>query len=204
VGLIALVAVYTHFLADVQAVPLKRSLSSIPPAAGDWQGASERMTDEIRAATGVEDYLLRDYRKPGSPAVNVYVGYYEKQQEGDQAHSPKHCLPGSGWNPVQNDEVVIPTPGFNGGSTRANRYLIEKGGQQELVLYWYQGRGRPITGDYEAKVRLVLDSIFRKRTDGALVRFTSTLAGASPETAQARIEGLAESFLPQLAGVLPD
>ena len=205
VGFVAATAAYSYFLSDVHAVPLKRPLSSIPTSVGDWQGSTERMTDQIVALVGVEDYLLRDYGKPGSVPVSVYVGFYEQQKEGDQAHSPKHCLPGSGWNPTQNDLVTLSTPGFNGGKTRANRYLIEKGGQRQLVLYWYQGRGRPITGDYEAKVRLVLDSILRKRTDGALVRFISPLApGETSGNAQARIENLAGVFLPQLATVLPD
>ena len=43
--------------------------------------------------SGVEEYVLADYRKPSQPAVNLYVGFYQSQKEGDIIHSPKNCLP---------------------------------------------------------------------------------------------------------------
>jgi EpsI family protein len=163
------------------------------------------MDDQILAAVGAEDYLWREYGDGASPPVSVYVGYYEQQKEGDQIHSPKHCLPGAGWQPVEIETIQFDTPGFNGGLTRANRYVVEKGGDRQLVLYWYQSRGRDITSEYVAKLWLAVDSIFRKRNDGSLIRLMTPIApGETSEEAQSRAVAFSREFLPELGRVLPD
>lgn len=204
-ALIAITLVYTQFLSDVRAVALRKPLREVPLALAGWDGRAEQMEDRVVAIVGVEDYLLREYRKEGDAAVSVYVGFYELQAEGDQIHSPRHCLPGAGWRPVRSDVTSFDTPGFNGGKTRANRFVIAKGEARQLVLYWYQSRGRSITNEYTAKVWLVLDSIFRKRNDGALVRIIAPLErDARVEEAEAQMLDFARAFLPELAKALPD
>lgn len=196
---------YVHFLSDVRAVRLRRPLSSVPTTLGPWGSRSIVMEDDIVKNAGVEDYLFRDYTDGQGLSINAYVGFYEAQREGDTAHSPKHCLPGSGWSQVESSEIEFATPGSNGGKTRANRYVIGKEDQRQLVLYWYQGRGRDITNEYEAKVYLVIDSIFRKRSDGALVRImvpeSETLSLAA---AQESAIAFAQRFLPEVEKVLPE
>ncbi len=205
VVLIVATAFYSRFLADVHAVPINRPLDTVPQHIGEWSGSSSEMEQKIVAAVGVEDYLLRTYRRPDGRSASVYVGYYEQQREGDTIHSPKHCLPGAGWRPVRNDQIEFATPGFNGGTTRANRYLIGKGDERQLVLYWYQSRGRNIVSEYAAKVWLVTDSIFRKRNDGALVRFIAPLRKSQDlEAEQAVLVAFCQQILPELAAVLPE
>jgi EpsI family protein len=204
--LILLTAGYVRFLSEVHAVPLKQPLAAVPLVVGEWQSArSEKMDGEILKIVGVEDYLWRQYRNQHRSGVSVYVGYYEQQREGDQIHSPKHCLPGGGWRPVSSDVVVFDTPGFNGGVTRANRYLIARGDKRQLVLYWYQSRGRDITNEYLAKVWLVWDSIFRKRNDGSLVRLISAVGkNESVDDTERRLIAFGTVFLPELGKILPD
>lgn len=204
VALILATAGYTRFLSDVEAVPLRRPLASVPLEIGAWKGVPSSLEERIVQVVGVEDYLLRTYRAPDGAAVSVYVGYYERQAEGDQIHSPRHCLPGAGWRPVQARVVTLETPGVNGGVTRANRVVIQKGDERQVVLYWYQSRGRNITNEYWAKVWLVVDSIFRKRNDGALVRFIATVPkGGDPDAVARRMEAFVREFLPRLQEVFP-
>ncbi|GAB4271692.1 MAG: hypothetical protein Kow0092_26520 [Deferrisomatales bacterium] len=205
ITLVLATAGYTRFLSDVQAVPLRKPLEEVPLRIGEWTGRSDRMAEDIVRVVGVEDYLLREYRDGEGFPVYVYVGFYERQREGDQIHSPKHCLPGAGWRPVVSDRVVLDTPGINGGATRANRYVIGKGDDRQLVLYWYQSRGRDITSEYLAKLYLVVDSIFRKRNDGSLVRLMAPLSKGAPiAPAQERVAAFARRFLPELARALPE
>ncbi len=203
--LVLATAAYSQFFSEVRAVPIKRPLAEVPTVIGAWTGRADTMTDRIVSAVGVEDYLLRDYADGAGAPVSVYVGYYEKQEEGDQIHSPKHCLPGSGWQPTRYEEVEFATPGFNGGTTRANRYVVGKADQLQLVLYWYQSQGRNITSDYLAKVWLVLGTILHRRTDGALVRLIVPLPrSGSVEDAQARLAAFGREFLPLLEDYLPN
>jgi len=202
--LVLATAGYTRFLSDVHAVPLRKPLTSVPLRIGEWTGIPSKLEERIVQVVGVEDYLLRTYRAPDGFSVSVYVGYYERQGEGDQIHSPRHCLPGAGWRPVASRVREFETPGLNGGLTRANQVVIQKGEERQLVLYWYQSRGRNITNEYWAKVWLVVDSIFRKRNDGALVRFIADVPpDADPEGVARRAEGFVREFLPFLQEAFP-
>lgn len=203
--LVLLTAAYSSFFSSVSAVPLRKPLAQIPLELGEWKGVSSAMDEEIVQAVGVEDYLMREYRNRFGRSISIYVGYYEQQKEGDQIHSPKHCLPGAGWRPLESTVVSLETPGINNGNTKTNRYVVGKGTQKQMALYWYQSRGRNITNEYFAKVYLVLDSIFRKRNDGALVRFM-TLApeNESMDDTQNSMEDFARVFLPELKKMLPE
>ena len=59
---------------------------------------------------GVDDSFLANYHTPDGRYVQLYVGYYQSQREGDLIHSPKNCMPGAGWNITDTslEELVIP------------------------------------------------------------------------------------------------
>lgn len=179
----------------------RRPLSDIPRVLGDWRGKDFPLENRIVRAVGVDDYLYRVYTDPRGHLVEVYVGYYGSQRTGDTIHSPKNCLPGAGWRPVRGGRLALEVPG--GGRITANEYLVEKGLAREMVLYWYQGRGRTVASEYWGKVWLVVDAIARSRTDGALVRI-STPAEDGEEKSRARAVALAQAVYSSLAGVIPD
>ena len=62
-----------------------------------------------------------------------------------------------------------------------NRVVIEKGFDRQLILYWYQDRGRIVASEYAAKGYLILDATTRNRTDGALVRISTPIVGTEEE-----------------------
>ncbi len=200
------VAGYLQFLSGVQAVPLRKPLSTVPEAADGWEMVrSDRLEENILANVGVEDYIMRTYRGPGGIPVSLYVGYYERQGEKDTIHSPKHCLPGAGWRPVETTVVSFDTPGVNGGRTRAVRSVIQNGKKRQLVLYWYQSRGRNITSEYAAKVWLVVDSIFRNRNDGSLMRFMAPIPdGMSDADVERQVVAFARAILPETVACMTD
>ena len=64
---------------------------------------------------------------------------------------------------------------------------MEKNGAWQLAYFWYQGRDRNFTSEWAAKFYMVWDGIFRRRTDGALVRLIMPL-GAQEQVPAARRE----------------
>jgi EpsI family protein len=188
--------------------PPRTTFDRFPMALGTWQGVQEPPLDpRVLAVLGVDDYLSRAYyTSDRSAAVGLYVGYYGSQRQGDTMHSPQNCLPGSGWEPVSNRLLRIAIPSAPAGSSpvAVNRYLIQKGIDQQLVLYWYQSHGRAIASEYWAKYYLIRDAIRLNRTDGALVR---VIAPIVPEHGETQAEMLAVRFVqdlfPALAGYLP-
>ena len=121
---------------------------------------------------------------------------------GSTIHSPQNCLPGSGWTPVNSSRLELDRPG--GGRILVNRYVLSKGLDKMLALYWYQSHGRVVASEYWAKFYLVEDSIRMNRSDGSLVRVMTAIAQQeSTESAEQRARALAQSILPILDAYIP-
>ena len=158
------------YLGEAQVV--RKQLKDFPLQVGAWRqtGTDAKLDNETLKVLRASDYLLRDYRSADGSIANFYVGYYATQRDGATYHSPLNCLPGSGWIMSDPGRVVINRP--DGSAFSANRYLIQNGDQKDLLVYWYQGRGRAIASEYWGKVYTVLDSVRLRRSDGAMVRVT--------------------------------
>ena len=167
-----------------------RAFSTIVPLAAfpDQIAEFEQQEDETLSSAELrvlhaDDYLLRTYRDAAGTDMTLFVAFYGQQTSGASIHSPRNCLPGSGWEPLRHDRIDTPTAY---GSSQVNRYLVEHAsGARALVYYWYQGRGRVIANEYTVKLDLLRDALFRRRTDEALVRLVIPVSAGPDELARA-------------------
>ena len=152
--------------------PSRRTFDQFPNQIQGWQGENQPpMDSKILAALGADDILNRVYVSPDRAIAGVYVGFYNSQRQGDAIHSPMNCLPGAGWEPVSRGSIAIPVMiGDEAATVDANRYVIQKGINRQLVLYWYQSHGRTVASEYWSKFYLIRDAVRLNRTDAALVR----------------------------------
>src|SRR5436309_2967924 len=200
VGLLFGAAVLLHAVSHGEPPADAHPLVRFPAAFGNWQSRDLPLDKEIIEAVGVDDYVSRIYSQPAQAPVLLYIGYYKTQRTGVTIHSPKNCLPGSGWEPVTSSRLQVRAP--DGNPATVNFYVIEKGLDRQLVLYWYQSHGRIIASEYWGKIYMVLDALRLNRTDAALVRVTSPVFPDEPQS-QARLARFAEQILPATAGISP-
>ncbi|HYO92168.1 MAG TPA: EpsI family protein [Pyrinomonadaceae bacterium] len=184
----------------------RRPLKEFPSAVGNWRqmGSDYRFDAETERVLRADDYLSRNYTGAPGRIANLYVGYYATQRNGATYHSPLNCLPGTGWTMGEPGKIVI-SPTDGSAPFEANRYIIEQGGERQLLVYWYQGRGRAVASEYWGKIYTVLDSISRRRSDGAMVRVMVPLLKG--QTEQAALEGatdLASEITPLLSSYVPN
>src|SRR5262245_57986617 len=190
-------------------VPPRETLERFPMTLDDWQGAKELpFTKSILDALGVDDYLTRVYFTPQKEGVGLYIGYYQSQRQGDSMHSPLNCLPGAGWEPLSKSDLQLSVPSRSGGPARdinINRYLIQKGIDKQLVLYWYHAHDRVVASEYWGKFYLIADALRLNRTDGALVRVITPLTGKenSERSAEAIAVRFVKTIFPLLSNFLP-
>jgi EpsI family protein len=151
-----------------------KNFDTFPMSIQGWQGETSRFDEEIYDVLGVDDSILAGYTSPGGDRVELYVGFYQSQKEGDLIHSPKNCMPGAGWNITRTSIEPVDVV-ENGKPTSINviQLILEKGEQKQMVFYWFQSRGRVIASEYMQKIWLVIDSITKHRTDGSFVRLIS-------------------------------
>ena len=177
----------------------RRPLKEFPQQIGTWQqeGLDQSLDSETQGILRVDDYLARNYQSNGRTG-SLYIGYYFTQRTGATYHSPLNCLPGAGWTMNDGTLVTINPPGAP--AFQANRYVLQNGNQRALMVYWYQGRGKAVASEYWTKIYTVLDSVRRRRSDGALVRVmvpTENLSAAAAEKAALDLATQTALQLPQ-------
>ena len=185
--------------ADEVAV-LRESLVTLPTVIDGWHGRpAPPLADDVLAQLGVDDYVNRTYVKGAAAPIGLYIGYYASQRQGDTIHSPQNCLPGAGWHPVSSGIREISA---GGRTLRVNEYIIEKGLSRQVVLYWYQGRGRVIASEYANKAFLMLDAARLHRTNGGLVRVLAPVSASTDDTTK-QATAFAAALFPFLDAYLP-
>jgi EpsI family protein len=189
-----------RILSHGESVPARQSLSNFPLKFGTWLGRETPIEADVLKIAGVDDYLSRLYVSPGKEPISVYIGYYKSQRSGHLIHSPKNCLPGSGWEPIRSGRITLTSS--EGIQVPVNLYVIENGLRRQLVLYWYQTHGRVIASEYSAKAYMVLDAIRMNRTDAALVRVITPL-DLSETVSLERARQFATEFLANSDQYLP-
>lgn len=168
VVLVAQMAILYGYSRD-ENLPHVPPLATFPTEFPGWNMIREgKVEDEVLAVLRADDTLTRVYAN-GQEVASLFIAYFKTQRTGQAPHSPKHCLPGSGWTPSESGFLDIALPGQN-RTIKVNRYVVTRGEDSSVVLYWYQSLDRVVASEYLAKVYLVTDSIRFNRTDTALVR----------------------------------
>lgn len=168
--LLAQVAVFYGF-SRTEYLPSHRPLALFSLPGGVWSVIQDVQLDkETLDVLKADDILSRVYVNNSSgQTATLFVAYFETQRTGKTPHSPKNCLPGSGWAQTQSGTIEIPVQG-EASPIRVNRYVVARGTNQSVVLYWYQARNRVIASEYSAKIYTVEDAIRYNRSDTSLVR----------------------------------
>ncbi len=199
-SLMLLTATYLNFgISSKDVAPLK-PLSTFPTKIGQWKGQVGHFEKKVYDILGVDDSFLCNYRGKDGRVINLYIGYYKSQREGELIHSPKNCMPGAGWNIVDSSLIEIYVPGK--GPQKVIKLVLTKGKERQIMLYWFQSRGRIIASEYWQKIYLVIDSITKHRTDGSFVRLISPVYKDDRETLSF-MKDFAKKLFPILNKFLP-
>lgn len=182
----------------------RKNLSDFPKQLGDWTAVSEHAIDgRSMEILQVDDYFMRSYRNSKGEIIGLYIGYFKSQREGKGIHSPRQCLPGAGWVPVNISVYSLPVSGHNPETVPVNQFVMGKGLDRQLFLFWYHGRGRIYASEYWNKIYLIWDGLTKKRTDGALIRVNNMMTG-DPDRALKIQTDFIHLFYPLLKEYIPD
>ena len=181
----------------------RTALAAFPMELQNWVGTDVFLDDESLKTLRPADFLQRTYRdeNDGTAYVDLYVAYLQNQHALFH-HLPQDCLEGSGWSPVESGTTTLAFPGE--APFPANRYLIAKGDDRQLVLFWYSARGRRVASEEWMNVYLAFDSLRWNRTDNALIRMSTELqSGEKPVDAERRLLSFAGLVSPLLKNYIP-
>lgn len=177
-----------------------------PMSIDGWSGSTSALDPAIERSLGADDYLASYFKKPGEAAgVDFFLSYYHNQVDRTSIHSPEVCLPTGGWEIFSLDPVALDLTGARLGRITANRAVIQKGLDKQLIYFWYEGRGRRMSRDVLIRLQTVADSMTLNRTDGGLVRvITPILPGEAEAEADARAQRFMKAALDRLHRFIPE
>jgi EpsI family protein len=174
-------------------------LEQLPDNIHDWRLTYEEPLDpEVTAYLKPDDYIQRAYLNSGeSSPIDLFVAYFKSIQNSYGPHSPSVCLPNSGWLVRSFDVINIPLTSSLQGIP-VNKYVMEKAGQQILVLYWYQNARRSWTDQLQAKLHLLPDLLRYHRSDVSLVRIITPIGAETVDVSFHNAKTFAIDLFPYL------
>jgi EpsI family protein len=196
--------VYYAVAARHELTPNPIPLSFFPTHVGDWTMTHDYpMEPDIQEVLKADDTVTRDYVNMAHPALaSLFVAFFKTQRYGQTPHSPKNCLPGQGWEPTENETETIAVTG-RPEPIVANRYLVSRGEDKMLTIYWYQSHNRVIASEYSARFWLVMDAIRYRRSDTSLVRVMVRVNENDVDTANKTAVAFVQAVFPALLQQLP-
>lgn len=195
-GLTALF-LYTH---ETTAVPVNQPLAEIPTSIGNWRMVEEAyFNPEMLAVLQPTDYLYRVYKDPAGNRVTLYLGYHAGGPDSGPIHSPKHCLPASGWLEISESQQTIP---LDQGQLPVVQAIYQNDDQKEMFFYYFQVKGRVLTNEYALKLAEVINSMLYNRRDSAFIRISVPFTEDQARAAQVG-EQFAARIHPHIDMVLP-
>lgn len=185
-----------------EVIPQSPPLSGIPVQLSDWTMQGEfPMDPETQAVLQADDSISRLYANPAHIGASLFVAAFRSQRNGKAPHSPKNCLPGSGWVPLDSGQTTVDV-----GTAKpipVNRYIIAFGENRSMVLYWYQSRDRSVASEYNAKFWVMVDAMRLNRTDTALVRVIVPIVNRDEATAEKTAKDFVRAVYQTLLQHLP-
>ena len=185
-------------------IPARLPLADFTLTGTNWKNVQDiDISQEEKDVLRADDLLSRVYQNQSTGSVaTLFVAFFDTQRTGKAPHSPKNCLPGAGWSPSRSEIVDIAVPG-QPQPIQANQYIVARGENESVVLYWYQSHNRTVASEYWAKYYTVADAIRYNRSDTALVRVVVGVNGGDTEKAIKTATAFAIAFFPQLKLQLP-
>jgi len=197
--LFALTALYLHLHADI-AVPSSKPLGQFPQTHANWKMTSEwAFSANVLNVLKASDYISRQYSDDAGNKVTLYLGYHSGGKDSGGIHSPKHCLPGSGWFEVSSQRGLLD---LGGQPVKVVRSIYQKGESKELFLYWFQVKGMILSDEYSLKLAEITNSLLYRRRDSAFIRISVPFE-VDQTKAVALGERFTKDFYPVIQEFLP-
>jgi len=193
-------ALYLKLFPMHQVVPLKKPFAEFPLNWKGWEGNNFFFDSKVLDKLRVSEYIMRGY-VTGTDKVNLYVGYYGSQKKDAQIHSPKNCLPGSGWFEISEDIKSLDIDGV--GKVDYVEAVYQKGNEKEMFAYWYKMKNTYITNEYLLKFYMILNSLKYRRNDAAFIRISAPVVSSVEDTGKL-VEEFMREFLPLMSKYLPE
>ena len=185
------------------APPLQPSFQTLPMRIGTWEGTEERLEPHVITMLGLDDWILRQYQREAGTSVWFYAGFLAYLYKEKQHHSPQICYNVHGWNLLHSNVQQVSIPGES--SINVHKILVQKGSEQQWVLYWLQrGENVVTTMDIWEEYRWRLTALWRLTPvpRGQTLVLVAAPVRDTSEEALARAIAFVQAMFPRLSDLV--
>ncbi len=172
------------------------NFDSFPLEIGDWKGTKETLDPQILELLNPQAIISATYVNSEGISIHLLFDFFSSEAAFGGPHSPRNCLPGSGWvitetvaNNIRNKNSVIP----------AGRFQLQMHKSKQVMDFWYITNYGETANDYVFKLYELLSALTFKPRDIAFVRF---VAKDDPKSLKA-LEEFQTLMLKEIYGHLP-
>lgn len=202
IGILFMVTIITYFLSDdVPAQQKAVYAKQLPIFINGWSGEDIKVDDRTLEILETNDVLMRDYKKEGNPFIQLCIIYASNNRK--VSHPPEVCYKGSGWSLEEKIPVVFSIKSDEFPELRANKLILEKGDQKQLVLYWYKCNSDYATNYYKQQINVVKSEIITGKSTSGLIRISTPIVNNDEDVAMMRVQRFSLNMLPLITKYLP-
>ena len=174
----------------------KQSLASALSRIKGWQlTGTIPLSEKITSSLALDDYLFGTYRN-GPMEVGLYIGYYLTTDKVGAAHDPLVCLPGQGWLIKQRGRGKLNPEDGSGRTLSYSTMMVERNGEQELFLYWFQAYDKAASGTFTQKLASLTNKVHGFGQDNAFVRLSCSMTGRTEQQCMQIFSEFTRDFYP--------
>lgn len=177
-------------------VPSSEPRGEFPVVKAGWEGHRDDVPQIILEALNPDIIFSGSFANAGGRRVRLLFQYYSPRNRLGGPHSPRNCLPGSGWLIEESGERIIE---LGNRTIRCGRFLIRFEAKRYIMDFWYITRYGETASDYALKLHLMATSLMFRPHDLAFVR---VVGDADPE-GLAAIEDFERNFVGEIYDYLP-
>jgi EpsI family protein len=144
------------------------NLDNFPLIIGQWHGERDVVSQPVLDLLNPVDIFSATYTNSDGAQIHLLFDFFSSDATFGGPHSPRNCLPGSGWviQEVEHHNVSV-----NGRTIPAGRFALQFGATKRVMDFWYVTNFGETSNDYVFKLHLLLSSLTFKPRDVAFVRF---------------------------------
>ena len=179
--------------------PSLPDFSLIPKEAGSYVSDDYHIGVESLRVLGADTTLVRSYTVETGIKIEFFLGYFARQQENSQIHSPKHCYPGAGWDIIKEDRIKI---NFRNGQEKVKRLMITDAEEHRLVIYWFSMNGRVIPDEFSLKYHQMRNTLLSRPQAASFIRFSTGIRPGGDEKTEKAMLRFIERINPDIMSAL--
>lgn len=172
------------------------SFDHFPLLKGEWIGEKDSLAPAVVALLNPDQIFSATYTNRDEIKIQLFFDYFSSKNIKGAVHSPRNCLPGSGWIITSSSKKNIE---FGIRVIAANRFYLRLKDSKQVMDYWYITRYGETANDYVLKAYTMISSLTFRPTDVAFIRF---VVNQDPESLEA-LEEFEKAFINEIYESLP-